>query len=80
MRRILVAAAGLAISISIQAQQKDSLSPAAYERAASFLAGSVDSLVYRGSIRPNWLAGDRFWYSVRTEKGTEFVLVDPVKK
>src|SRR5262249_21360815 len=26
-----------------------------------------------------WLADEKFWYRVATEKGTEFLLVDPVK-
>ncbi len=80
MRRFLAAAAVLMISLSTRAQQKDSLPLAAYERAASFLAEPLDSLVHGANIRPNWLPGDRFWYAVSTQKGTEFVLIDPVKK
>ncbi|WP_254244966.1 DPP IV N-terminal domain-containing protein [Hymenobacter sp. BRD67] len=30
--------------------------------------------------QPHWLPGDRFWYRVLTAKGSEFVLVDPVRK
>ncbi|MFT4024767.1 MAG: DPP IV N-terminal domain-containing protein [Flavihumibacter sp.] len=80
MRRFLVAAPVLMISLSTLAQQKDSLPLAAYERAASFLTEPLDSLVRGANIRPNWLPGDRFWYAVKTEKGTEFILIDPAKK
>lgn len=48
-----------------------------YARAESHLAPTVNTLVYRASVRPNWLDGDRFWYSVRTRNGAEYVLVDP---
>ncbi|WP_216690954.1 S9 family peptidase [Hymenobacter siberiensis] len=37
-------------------------------------------LVDRSMSPPTWLAGDRFWYRVLTPQGSEFVLVDPVRK
>ncbi len=48
-----------------------------YARAESYLAPTVNTLVYRASVRPNWLDGDRFWYGANTRNGTEHVLVDP---
>ncbi len=62
------------------AQKTDSLSTKDYDHASSFLPWSAEPLVYRSSVRPNWLPDGRFWYSVNTEKGTEFILVDPKKK
>lgn len=36
--------------------------------------------VDRGGVRPNWIKGERFWYRVLTAQGSEFMLVDPVRK
>ena len=36
-------------------------------------------LVFGTGIRPNWLPGDRFWYRITRENGSEFILVDPAK-
>lgn len=72
--------AALVISLTAAAQGTDTLSRQAYEHATNFLGFNTEPLVYRNSIRPNWMAGDKFWYAVSTKAGTEFVLVDPAKK
>ncbi|RYG42898.1 MAG: S9 family peptidase, partial [Chitinophagaceae bacterium] len=72
--------AALAASLAGNAQTADSLSRKDYEHAASFLGFSTESLLYRTNLRANWIEGDRFWYTTNTEKGTEFILVDPAKK
>jgi dipeptidyl-peptidase 4 len=48
-----------------------------YERAERFLAPSVNPLVLRADVRPQWLDGERFWYRNRIADGHEFVIVDP---
>ena len=48
-----------------------------YARAESYLASATNALVYRASVSPNWLDGDRFWYGTRTRGGMEYVLVEP---
>lgn len=52
-----------------------------YVRAERFLpTGGIANLVLRDKIAPQWIAGsDRFWYRVTTERGTEFVYVDPAR-
>jgi dipeptidyl-peptidase 4 len=50
-----------------------------YHRADQRLAAQVDPLVHRADVSPNWLAADRFWYSVGTPEGREFILVDPAR-
>ena len=50
-----------------------------YERAEKFMAYNTTPLVFRNGVRPNWLAGDRFWYHVTTREGGEFIMVDPAK-
>jgi len=70
----------IAATFTVNAQRIDSVSAKEYEKAAGYLAYNTESLIYRNSVRPFWLAGDKFWYSVITEKGMEFILVDPGKK
>jgi dipeptidyl-peptidase-4 len=36
-------------------------------------------LVFRTTVRPTWLDGDRFWYRVSIPGGAEFVLVDSAR-
>jgi dipeptidyl-peptidase 4 len=50
-----------------------------YARAEKFMGYSTTPLVYRSSVRPNWLPEDRFWYHVTTPQGAEFLLVDTAK-
>ena len=59
--------------------QPRALTAADYARAEKFMAYNTTPLVYRATVRPNWLADDRFWYRVTTPAGSEFVLVDPAK-
>ncbi|TXJ23141.1 MAG: S9 family peptidase [Chitinophagaceae bacterium] len=80
MPKQLFTLAALAATLIVNAQSPDSLSRKDYEHAASFLSFNTESLLYRTGVRANWMEGDKFWYSVNTEKGTEFFLVDPSKK
>ena len=64
---------------SAQAQQRPTLTKNDYEQAQRFLLSNADQLVDHGSVRPNWLPGDRFWYRDLTARGSDFILVDPVK-
>lgn len=80
MSKHLIALAALSATLTATAQRTDSLSRKDYEHAASFLSFGTESLVYRTNLRANWMDGDKFWYAINTEKGTEFFLVDPAKK
>lgn len=52
-----------------------------YRRAMQMLAGNAELLVLRDKLTPTWIGGsDRFWYRVRTERGSEFVYVDLTRK
>ncbi|GAA4090762.1 DPP IV N-terminal domain-containing protein [Nocardioides kongjuensis] len=56
----------------------DALPAATYRRAEALLPHRRHRLALRTQVRPHWIAdGDRFWYRVETERGGEFVLVDP---
>lgn len=47
-----------------------------YARAEQLLSWNAQELVIDDAIRPRWMAGDRFWYRNRGEKGWEFLVVD----
>ena len=83
-RRCLTAFLVLAVTVVLpapggaqQSGQATALTAADYERAERFLGDNTSSLVLRSGVTPNWLAGERFWYRITTEEGTEFILVDP---
>jgi Tol biopolymer transport system component len=58
---------------------QQTLTAADYARAEKAMSYNTAPLVDRGSVRPNWLSGDRFWYRVLTAQGSEFIVVDPAK-
>jgi len=72
------------LAIPASAQQRAGDAPKAltaddYARAERFMSYNTTPLVLRGSVRPNWLPGDRFWYRNTIENGSQFVLVDAAK-
>lgn len=69
----------LVVPIAALAQPK-SLTADDYARAEKFLAATVNPLVMNGSLNVTWKKDGTFWYRVSTEKGSEFVIVDPRKK
>ncbi len=79
MNKYLLTISAFALSLSANAQT-GSITAKDYERAEGFMAYNTAQYIDRAGINPNWLTGDRLWYSVNSLKGTEFFLVDPVKK
>ncbi len=65
--------------LTAHAQPRPALTATDYEQAQRFMGANAEQLIDHGSVRPNWLPGDRFWYRDLNPKGTEFILVDPVK-
>ena len=51
-----------------------------YTRAERFLAPAVMPLVIGGTVAPNWLPDERFWYRNQVADGFEFVLVSPATR
>lgn len=49
-----------------------------YAHSEGFLAPAVTPLIRGAAVEPNWLEDGRFWYSTRTDRGTEYRMVDPV--
>jgi dipeptidyl-peptidase 4 len=68
------------VAVSIAAQQRPAVSAEDYARAERFLAPAVNPQVIGGSVSPNWLSDDRFWYRNTITGGAEFIVVDPVRK
>lgn len=59
------------------ARQDKMLTAKDYEYAESRLIYNTEPLVDYGSVHPNWLAGDWFWYRILTPQGSQFIMVDP---
>lgn len=52
-----------------------------YERAEQFLWKSVDKLIFKTVVRPNWIEeSNQFWYKCDLREGKHFYLVNPDKK
>ena len=68
------------VTAAASAQQLPALTTQDYARAERFMGYNTQPLVDGSPGEPHWLAGDRCWYRVLTAQGSEFVLVDPVRK
>ncbi|MEO6915999.1 MAG: DPP IV N-terminal domain-containing protein [Chitinophagaceae bacterium] len=71
----------LLFSLGTLAQQKvvPDYTAADYARAEKFMSYNTGGLVDKGSVRPNWIENDRFWYRNTMGGNSEFILVDPAK-
>jgi hypothetical protein len=65
----------IAISVSVQAQQKGN-----YALAARFSPKKMEKMLFSTSVDPHWLkSGDKFWYMYQTTAGKVWYLVDAAK-
>jgi dipeptidyl aminopeptidase/acylaminoacyl peptidase len=80
MNKYVLTVAAFSCALGAYAQQGGSLTEKDYEHAESLMGYNTEQFVDHGNVRPNWLPGDKFWYRILTAQGSEFVLVDPVKK
>ena len=67
------------LAITANAQQK-ALTVKDYERAESLMGYNTAKYIDHASAQPNWLEGDKFWYSTKVNGTEQTFLVDPVKK
>jgi len=79
MNKYWLTVTACAIVVTSSAQQK-TLTNQDYQRAESFMGYNTAKFIDNTISQPNWLAGDQFWYTKKTAKGSETYLVDPVKK
>ena len=77
---LFVLALSASPSAFAQPSASGALTAADYARAEKFLAATVNPLVVGGSVNAAWLPDDRFTYRNTTADGSEFILVNPVKK
>jgi dipeptidyl aminopeptidase/acylaminoacyl peptidase len=86
MRRFIFLVAVVAATAAGLAQQPAPYAPATvtaaqYGQAEKALGTNTNPLVFRTTVRPNWLPDGRFWYRNANPGDTsEFVLVDPAAK
>lgn len=80
MNKLLLATPFLALAATVNAQQGPQLTAKDYEHAEKFLNYNTAPLIDHENVNAVWFDGDKFWYRVLTAKGSEFILVDPVKK
>src|SRR6185503_18824241 len=72
--------ASLAAATPLAAQSPRALTAADYARAERLMGYYTTPLVMGGAVRATWLPDERLWYRNAIREGTEFVLVDPVRK
>jgi len=80
MSKFSLTLTGVALALAASAQQGPVLTAKDYQHAESFLSYNTAPLIDHGSVNPNWLPGDKFWFRDLNAQGSEFILVDPVKK
>ena len=82
VRRGLMAVGGIfvgcGLTVGAMAQGRQ-LATEDYARAEKFMGYNVNSLVYHGVSRVNWMGDGRFWYRDNGPDGATFVVVDPAK-
>jgi len=59
---------------------QDSVGVKDYQRAEKFLLSNTSALVENTSLEPNWIEGNRFWYSRKNGKGTDYFLGNAKKR
>ena len=67
------------VSMSLSAQPKKVFTAEDYRQAENALYYKTSTYIDGGNVVPNWIYGDKFWYRNLTARGSEFILVDPVK-
>src|SRR6476661_7340697 len=76
----VLASPALASPQAVAGSSAPAVTAADYARAEKFLGATVNPLVVGGSVSPAWLADDRLTYRNTTADGSEFILVNPLKK
>lgn len=80
MNKYLLTISAFVVATTANAQQGNSLTDKDYERAEGFMSYNTAKYIDHASLQPNWLEGDKFWYTTKTEGGEQTFLVDPAKK
>jgi dipeptidyl aminopeptidase/acylaminoacyl peptidase len=78
MKKQLLTIGAILTVFTLKAQNKP-LTEQDYARAEQFLGYNIETFVDEGASRPVW-AGNQFWYLSKTDKESQFLLVNPAKK
>ena len=77
MKKLFLALALVACSVAYA--QQTPVTKANYDLAERFSAKKIGQMVFSTDVKPNWFKNsDKFWYTFKTTKGTEYYIVDPV--
>jgi dienelactone hydrolase/Tol biopolymer transport system component len=79
MRKLSLILSFFGSVFSVYAQQDNALTTKDYEQAESLMGYNTQQFIDHGSVNPEWLPGDKFWYRSLIRNGSEFILVDPSK-
>lgn len=79
MNKFLLSLMSAGLAWPALAQQAAPLSVKDYEHAESFMNYRTEPYIDHGTVIPNWISGDLFWYRILTAQGSEFIKVNPVK-
>lgn len=77
MNKLLLTASFVIAACRLNAQQPVAIND--YSFAESRLIYNTAPLVDNNTVSPEWLEDGRFWYRILTARGSEFILVNPVK-
>lgn len=73
-----LAAALMLLFAAAPVMAKSGVTKANYALAERFSSKKIGKLLFSTDIKPNWFKNsDKFWYSFKTTKGTEYYIVDP---
>ncbi len=79
MNRFLLILIACNIAVSAYPQPTKIYTRDDYQRAENMMGYNTQQYIDRANVNPNWLEGDKFWYRVLTNQGSEFIVVDPLK-
>ena len=78
-KKLLTSALIFFIIFSAAAQHIDKkiITAESYKQATKFLGFNTSKLVYNNNVDPVWMEDGKFWYSITTAAGKQFILIDP---
>ena len=79
MKKYFFAFISLVVANATRAQSLDSLTDKDYAHAESMLFYNTTRYIDHGTVMPQWINGDKFWYRTLTPQGSNFILVDAAK-
>ena len=79
MKRLFITTTIILLSVTIYAQQRDSVTAQDYARAVKMLSFSTTQYVDRSNVTAHWVNNNAFWYRNLTAQGSEYIFVDAAK-